>query len=105
MGHLFPNQPYNLQASFRPKFVGDPLSNTETHEEQARSWGWPWTDGLENGQTYKIGIVDGSKMKEWMIRSLDEILEMRKTNAVLKFESEEILFSIAETSTFGVRRP
>jgi hypothetical protein len=40
-----------------------------------------------------------------MIGSLDKILEMRKTNAVLKFESEEILFSIAETSTFDVRRP
>jgi hypothetical protein len=61
---LFPDQPYNLQASFRPKFVGDPASNTETHEEQARSWEWPWTGGLESEQTYKIGMVDGSKMKE-----------------------------------------
>lgn len=71
---LFPNRPHLVKATFSPMHVKEGhsrptpgLTAAEIAELQSQlpfvmKWTSVW--GMEDGQTYKIGVSDGARVKE-----------------------------------------
>lgn len=66
---------------------------------------WPKVAGFKDGQIYEIGVSKEAGVQEWIKGSIEEILEMRKSNLTPNVEKQAIGFEVRETKNFEVKRP
>jgi hypothetical protein len=108
---LLPEQSHVREAIIEPMLCGAPIPSMSAaemmriQEQQTKTLKWPWIMGFEDGQTYEIGISEGTGVNEWIKGSLEEILDIRKSNLTPSVEKEVIRFELRETTSFAVKRP
>ena len=108
---LFPEQFLNAEDAFKPMLTGPSISEMAAarlksfQEPQKESMKWPFMHGFKDGEVYRIGVSDGAGVRDWVVGSLAEILELRMLGSTLTVEDEAIEFEVRETRTFEVRRP
>ena len=108
---LFPEQSQNAEDAFAPMLTGPSISEMAAarlkrfQEPQRKSMKWPFMHGFEDGEVYQIGVSDGAGVRDWVVGSLAEILELRMLGSTLTVENEAIEFEVRETESFAMRRP
>lgn len=74
-------------------------------DQQIKTLKWPHVAGFEDGQTYDIGISEEARVNEWIMGTLEGILEMGKSCLKQSVRREVLGFEVRETTSFEVKRP
>jgi hypothetical protein len=111
---LFPDTPYILESTLQPTTTKAPIPGwagmtvedmKAIQAQQPLLTKWPRVRGLEDGQTYEIGIYEGLALESWLRGSFDEILEMRKAGEVPELLTEPVPYEVVQRAEFAVKRP
>jgi hypothetical protein len=111
---LFPDTPYILKATFQPTTTKAPIAGwagmmvedmKAIQAQQPLLTKWHHVSGLEDGQTYEIGICEGIALNSWLRGSFDEILEMRKAGTAPELLKEPVPYQVSQSAEFLVKRP
>ena len=111
---LYPGQPYVVEATFRPVITTGPLYPTpgktademkQRQSQQPRVRKWRHVRGLQDGQTYEIGISGEVGVKEWIAGDIEGLLEETKNGATVELRREMVPFEVVQGAEFTVKRP
>ncbi len=111
---LYPDHSNVVEATLRPRLTIDPPSPTlgmtaaafmELQSQQTPVRKWGLVRGLEDGQTYEIGISEGMGAKEWLKGDLEEILNVVKAGTIPELSREMIGFEVVQGARFTMNRP
>ena len=107
---LFPEQSQSVETAFTPMLTETPtpeMSAAEmkrVQEQQVRTMKWSFLHWFEDGEVYQIGVSDGAGVREWIVGSLGDILETRKSGSMPTVRNEVIEFEVRETRSFEMKR-
>lgn len=111
---LYPGQQHTVSATLQPSIttpfvhVTPEMTVEAVREKQASSkktWKWRHVEGLEDGQSYELGLSREARLNQWMEGSREEILAIEGGNASKRLRKDVVDFRVVETATVNLKRP
>ena len=111
---LYPEQPHTIEVTLEPRMTSGPFHPTpdltvaemqELKSKQTPVRKWGYVGGLEDGQTYEIGVSGEAGITEWVVGDLIGVLDAARGGTVPKLRNKMIGVSVSQGASFTVKRP